>query len=294
MRLKEKALALEHVKALHAMCLVATTQTTYNSPEGDADARCLMAFVGEAMGLSADTVALLSELILGPMMQIGLVTDYQAISSTEFLDEEDMELLELFEIKGQVLEEAYLGENALLAADAASLRQIRQLMKREYFHHPYEARLRFWQIETLSRRGSLAATRQLGLLFFLGIGCESDPAKAERALLTCVLWGAESAELLLRELYRKEGKPVEESVLSVLYPAEKGKASLPSLFAAFYLLPRRDGLVNHPMASLLLSEDYTYEQKIGLIAQWSEKGWGHTLLSEENAKQKNIGFQVQR
>lgn len=294
MKNEAKSVALKHVEELYTMCLAATTQTTYNSPEGDQDARCLMRFIGEAMGLSADTVELLSDLILGPMMQIGLVTDYQVTSSAEFLDEEDMELLELFEIKGQVLEEAYLGEYALQGADAASLRQIRQLMKKEYFHHPYEARLRFWQIETLSRKGSLAATRQLGMLLFLGIGCESDPAKAERALLTCVLWGDASAELLLRELYRREGKRVEESALSALYPTEKGKPSLPSLFSAFYLLPRRDGAVNHPLASLLLTEDYTYEQKIGLIAQWSEKGWGHTLLSEESAKQKTIGFQVKR
>ena len=58
--------------------------------------------------------------------------------------------------------------------------QIRSSMKYEYFHHPYNAKFRFWYLTQLMKSGNTSIRRQIAILHTLGIGCEIDFQKAEK------------------------------------------------------------------------------------------------------------------
>ena len=111
-------------------------------------------------------------------MNIGLITDYQAVASTELLSEYDKDNIELYEIKGRVLEEIAVAETQIYNPSEMSIaNKIKSNMKYEYFHHPYNAKFRFWQLDRLMKNGNIDITRQIAVLYTLGIGCQSDLQK---------------------------------------------------------------------------------------------------------------------
>lgn len=268
--------------AFHTMCISTTLMSTYNNEEFDIDAKKIITFIGEAFNLQRNTVKLFTDCILGDMMNIGLITDYQAIASVELLSEKDKENIELYEIKGRVIEEiASCEAQNYTVLDVRFANQIRANMKYEYFHHPYNSKLRFWQLCRLMKNGNVLITRQVAILYILGIGCETDFEKAEENLLECLLWGDEISKILIRELYKKTGK------------TPKDVSGLAKLLNAHIIAPKKDTLINKELAKTLISDELSYKDKVELILNFNEKSWKNATLLIKN-KENHIGFRVRK
>lgn len=300
----------ENMDCFYLMTLCAAFTSTYNSREGDRDANAIIKYIGAAYGLSSKTTADFSGCILGQMMNIGLITDYHALCSSELMSEDDQNNMELYEIKGRALEEIAATEGGVFGkTDPRSAIQARNAMKYDYFHHPYSGELRLWQLERNALSGNVNTVRQLGLFYALGIGCEKQPKKAERCFLKCILWGDSQSALLLAELYEtaedteRKGNSFRE--LYSLISNNGGFAEscrddtavkyhkLIKMIRCLIIFPRRDPYINHGLADELLNDKITYTQKKELIAGFEEKSIKNVFLKEYGSGE-TIGFRVNK
>lgn len=288
--------------AFHTMCLSAALMSTYNSDEFDSDARKITDFIGKAFGLSLETSDEFGRCIIGEMMNIGLISDYHAIASEELLSEKDKENVEIYEIKGRVLEEVAVAEaQNCNISDMRIGNQIKANMKYDFFHHPYNARLRFWQLERLSKSGNVDVTRQVAILQTLGIGCEADYSKAEENYKKCILWGDKISALLISELHRKTGKADTEyyklfsdnETLSATDSTVFEYWQLTKLISACIIAPKKDTLINTELARVLISDKIPFKNKTEMILNYSEKIWQKIYVTANESKSR-IGFRVKR
>lgn len=301
MRDKELLSAIyDNFEAFHAMCLSTSLMSTYNCKEFDTDSHKIIAFIGDCFGLPHEIINEFESCILGDMMNIGLITDYQAVSSTELLSDNDKDNIELYEIKGRILEEIAVDEaQNYNISDMRIANQIRANMKYEYFHHPYNAKLRFWQLNRLMKNGNVDITRQIAVLFVLGIGCEIDFQKAEENFLKCILWGDKISAVLIDKLYQKIGKMNSEyhKVFSDNQPKEVNDIrileywQLVKLLNAHIIAPKKDSLINNELANMLISNELSFQNKVELILNFNEKTWRNASLLM-SSKENRIGFRV--
>lgn len=291
-------LIYDNFDIFHTMCLSTSLLATYNSNEFDADAHKIINFIGRAFKLNQHLIDEFEICILGDMMNIGLVTDYQAISSTEFLTDKDKENIELYEIKGRILEEVAVSEiQSHNISDIRIVNQIRESMKYAYFHHPYSAKLRFWQLARYAKNGNTDLVRQMAVLYALGIGCEMDFKKAEKYFLKCFLWGDKISAVLLTELYAKAGQKDSEFYKIYFEPdplfENDNKAcvfhKLMKLLNTYVIYPAKDYLINNELAEVLISEDISYNDKVDLLINFNERTWRNIHLLT-TGKKNNIGF----
>ena len=286
-------LIYDNFDVFHTMCLSTSLLATYNSDEFDADAHKIISFIGKSFKLKQNLVDEFEACILGDMMNIGLVSDYQAISSTELLTDKDKENIELYEIKGRILEEVALSEiQNCNAADFRVLNQVRSNMKYEYFHHPYNAKLRFWQLCSLSRSGSIPVVREIAVLYSLGIGCQLNLKKAKENFLKCLLWGDKISAVLVGELTQEpEFKKIYFDDDPVLEPQCKASQYLEimQLLETYILSFKKDFLINNELAKVLISEEIDQSEKIDLILYFDSRTW-RSINTLTKSKRNTIGF----
>ena len=292
----------DNFDAFHTMCLSTSLMSTYNNKAFDSDAYRIITFIGEAFKLPQETICAFGRCILGDMMNIGLITDYQAVASTELLSEYDKDNIELYEIKGRVLEEIAVAETQIYNPSEMSIaNKIKTNMKYEYFHHPYNAKFRFWQLDHLMKNGNIDITRQIAVLYTLGIGCQSDLQKAEEHFLKCILWGDEISAILIDELYQKKGgtNSAFYQLLSDNLPKDTYDIrvweyrQLKRFLNAFIIAPRKDPYINHELADVLISDKLSYQNKVELILNFNEKTWRNVSLSTHSTDNR-IGFRVRK
>ncbi len=290
----------DNFETFHTMCLSTSLMSTYNCKEFDSDAHKIIAFIGEAFELEQETINQFEKCILGDMMNIGLITDYQAISSTELLSDNDKENIELYEIKGRILEEIAVDEaQNYNISDMRIANQIKVNMKYEYFHHPYNAKLRLWHLNRLVKNGNIDITRQIAVLYALGIGCNIDFKRAEENLLKCILWGDKISSVLIDKLYQKTGKTNSgyKSIFSDDQPEDISDTKvseywqLRKLLNAYIIAPKKNSLINNELANILISNELSYQNKVEKILNFNEKTWRNAYLMMNN-KENRIGFRV--
>ena len=294
----------ENFDVFHTMCLSSSLMSTYNSKDFDEDAGKILSFIGKAFKLPQKTTKDFINCILDDMMNISLISDYHAVSSTDFLSDADKENIELYEIKGHILEEvANCEAQNYSISDIRISNQIRAAMKYEHFHHPYNSKLRFWQLLRLSKNGNIAVTRQVAILYALGVGCEENFKKSEENFLKCILWGDKISAILISELYRiyKRAQDANAEFYKMYFCDEPDFKSttvfeywnLMNLLSTYIIAPKKDPLINHELARLLISDKLSYEKKVDLILNFNEKSWKNIYFLTK--KNKNfIGFRVNK
>ena len=292
----------DNFDVFHTMCLSSSLMSTYNCKEFDEDAQKILTFIGKAFKLPQKTTKDFIKCILGDMMNISLISDYHAVSSTEFLSDTDKENVELYEIKGRILEEiANCEAQNYNISDIRISNQIRATMKYDHFHHPYNSKLRFWQLSRLSKNGNIAITRQIAILYTLGVGCEENFKKAEEYFLKCILWGDKISAIMISELYRLYQKAQDANAeFYKMYftdePDFKNNSvieywNIAKLLSTYIISPKKDFLINHELAHLLISDKLSYDKKVDLILNFNEKSWKNIYFLTK--KNKNfIGFRV--
>lgn len=217
-----KKMVRDHYEAFYMMTLSAAFLNSAALGEFEADAGKALAFIAEAYGLDGGILRAFSDLILGDMMKIGLISDYHALSALENLGDEDMEKLIFYEMKGRAIEEVNRSNRRSYCHANARLNQgLKEGMKYESFHHAYDAVVRFESLKMQAAFGDLGSTRQLAILYALGIGTEQDLEKAGMHLERCVMWGDVAATLLLKEVCSRKKDDAGCREFMELYQLEK-------------------------------------------------------------------------
>lgn len=292
----------DNFDAFHTMCLSTSLMSTYNNKAFESDAHRIITFIGEAFKLPQETICAFEHCILGDMMNIGLITDYQAVAATELLSDHDKENIELYEMKGRILEEIAMAEAQIYNPSEVSIaNKIKSNMKYEYFHHPYHAKFRFWQLNRLMKNGNVDVTRQLAVLYTLGIGHDLDFQKAEEHFLKCILWGDEISAILIDELYLKKGVTNSEYHKLLSHDLTKDRCDiriweyrqLMRFLKVYMIAPRKDPLINHELADVLIADKLSYRNKVELIVNFNEKTWRNVSVSIQSTDNR-IGFRVRK
>ena len=293
----------EHYEAFYLMTLSAAFLNSAALGEFESDAGEVLAFVGKAYGLDEEVTGAFSGLILGDMMKIGLVSDYHALNAFEELDDRDRDNLIFYEIKGRAVEEVNRSNRRSYSQANSRLNQeMKTGMKYESFHHAYDATVRFESLKQQAGCGDINSTRQLGILYALGIGTECDLARAVMHLERCVMWGDVPAAALLREvrsrkgddqgareceeLYRLEKKYLEDGVINL--PGEEdvedavGERYLCiALIRQYLVIQSRMEEIDIAFLQALSQPGLSHRDKLMLISRYKDSVWKNFICGVE-------------
>ena len=282
---------------------------TRNSELLDRDAQTVIDFLGAVYGLRQELIDAAMELILGPMMRVGLTSDYRALASADMLGEHVKDNLILYQVKGDALEEINRSEllGGIQPNDKVAL-EIRNSMGFTSFHHEYEPTVRYARLQARADCGEPLSTLQTAIMRILGIGCESGIAYAQRLLERALLWGHKEAAMVLRYLWLQEGnadmvsffEAVHDAYLSTpselqeppAEGAENAKAAeYCILIAAIRSAVRRNGgseIIDTTFADLINRDDIPFSSKLTCISKYRDGIWLRRYVM--NRKPINIGF----
>ena len=300
---KNMTMLLSNYDGFYLMVRSVAMLGTKNSDEFDRDALLLIDFIGKAYHWEQENINYAAEVILGEMMRVGLASDYLALASTELLDEAIKENMLLYEIKGHAIEDVNraeaIGENFGQRIEY----EIKNGMGYASFHHEYEPRFRFAQVNKLSENGECMTLFQKALMLILGIGCDSNIASAQRILQNLLVWGEKPAAAILSFLWECENDKNMQSYYSKIYDRlskteysediqENDKIeelyllinSIKSIIIKTYRIKEVDML----FADLINSDEVNFQEKINLIKRYKDGSWLSLLVKH---KPKNaIGF----
>ncbi len=185
----------KHYEAFYNMVLSTTIMSNATTAEFEKDADTIIRFIGTAYKLEDALVEECKSIILDDLSTLGLTTDQQAMYGVRSFGDSFSARDVLFDIKGDVL---------------TKLQRLTQTLNLEinpgwfdYSHYKtYQAEVRFAKIRTTAAAGELVATRQVGVLQALGIGCARDLDEAIHRLTQCVVWGDIPSMYYLANVYR--------------------------------------------------------------------------------------------
>ena len=281
---------------------------TRNSELLDRDAQTMIDFLGAVYGLRQELIDAAMDLVIGPMMRVGLASDYRALASADMLDEYVKDNLILYQVKGDALEEINRSEllGGIQPNDKVAL-EIRNSMGFTSFHHEYEPVVRYARLQARADCGEPLSTLQTAIMRILGIGCESNIAYAQRLLERALLWGHKEAAMVLRYLWLQEGSADMVSFLGTVHQylttpselqeplaegAEKAKAAeYCILIAAIRPAVRRNGgseIIDATFADLINRDDIPFPSKLALVARHRDGTWLRRYAM--NRKPIKIGF----
>lgn len=189
-----------HYDMLYTMTLATTILANSDSGSFRQDAAGVIALIGTAYGRDKNEIQEYTQVILGPMMQMGLVTDQDAMYSRRLgVDSTMTEYDAMMDIKGDALQQLHrmsLVDNCQYNPHWFS-----------YAHYQtYHPCVRFGQLLSTAVTGNLPATRQVGIMLLLGIGCRKDIDAAIGRLTQCAMWGDVPSIYLVALAYRMAGK----------------------------------------------------------------------------------------
>lgn len=184
----------ENYEAFHTMLMSASLLCNTAWKEAVADSEKLVHFVGKAYKMPEETIEMCKDVILNQLADLQLLSDANAWYSTISAQTND-DLSILREMKCNVLQEI----NNLGATQNKSERNF------DYTHYnTYQPNICFFKTQQISAQGNIAATRQVGLMKMLGIGCNPNSQEAIARLFQCVVWADVPSMHLLAYCYELE------------------------------------------------------------------------------------------
>lgn len=200
MEIMEEIIA--HGEVFYDMLLCTTILSNMKDALFEKDSEQIIQFIGESYKMKKGFIEECKKIINGELSKLALLSDQMALhgvrgNSGAVADDV------LFDIKGEALRELH---------DLVDKKNI--FTRTEWFTYdhyiPYCPSFRFKQIRKASRSGNVVATRQIGIMLALGIGCEQNLDEAKLRFLQCVLWGDITSMNILayiNEKYAKDKKP---------------------------------------------------------------------------------------
>lgn len=218
----------ENYDVFYNMVLSTTIMSNSQSEKFVVDSEKIIDFIGNAYNLDEDFISQCKQTILGDLMSLNLFKEQLAIYASRNIEEELSDSEALFDIKGEVLTRLHSMSN--LKSPEINSNWF------DYSHYKtYQAEVRFKKLNATSSTGNIIATRQVGILSALGIGCEVDYVRAIKRLSQCAYWGDIPAIYMLAYTYKLAGFENESNTFYEL-------ASLADkyLFSGYTVLPEED------------------------------------------------------
>jgi hypothetical protein len=295
----------DNYEAFYNMVLSTTIMSNAPSVEYEEDAKKIIEFIGGAYGLDKDFIAYCSDVILGDLARLGRTIDQLAVYSDRAYGDCYTQDDALFDIKGDVLatlqriggkEDYNINEGWF-----------------DYSHYKtYQAQVRYKKIEITASSGNLIATRQVGLLKALGIGCEKDCERAIWRLTQCAYWGDITAMKYLAYINKQIGNDEQYKLwweidqlseeflragITVIPASHKDIYSEKAQAIYVYVSSIAQDVIHalnktnidFSFIEAITSPTLDYHQKIFYINNYSYMGWKEVTNSSAKPK-RTIGF----
>lgn len=295
----------DNYEAFYNMVLSTTIMSNAPSVEYEEDAKKIIEFIGDAYGLDKDFIAYCSDVILGDLARLGRTIDQLAVYSDRAYGDCYTQNDALFDIKGDVLatlqriggkEDYNINEGWF-----------------DYSHYKtYQAQVRYKKIEITASSGNLIATRQVGLLKALGIGCEKDCERAIWRLTQCAYWGDITAMKYLAYINKQIGNDEQYKLwweidqlseeflragITVIPTSHKDIYSEKAQAIYVYVSSIAQDVIHalnktnidFSFIEAITSPTLDYHQKIFYINNYSYMGWKEVTNSSAKPK-RTIGF----
>lgn len=293
----------ENYEAFYTMLVSTTMLSNTITKDVAADSEKVIDFVGKAFGLNARLIEQCKDIVLRKLSFVALISDAKAMyNSVQPQDKHDEETV-LCEIKSNVLEEIFnLGGN-----NHDRLRHF------DYTHYnAYEPHVRFFKICQASSTGNIVATRQVGIMKMLGIGCEKNVYEAISRLLQCSIWADVPSMYLLAHCYAAIGNDEKSQIfLQLAKLCEKyllaGITVLPqearnavsedaAIYYAYVSTILQDVIlaykvfdIDYSFVEAITSDSLDYFQRMNFINNYDKKEWKNVTNSAIRPS-KRIGF----
>lgn len=292
-------------EAFYNMVLSSTIMSNAQTTEYKRDAQVIIDFIGKAYGLDQKLTDYCTDVILKELVRIGKTTDQMASYTLRSYDKEYTDMDSLYDLKGDVL--------ATIQNLGGSEDPHINWGWFDYSHYKtYQPEIRFAKIKTASSAGNLITTRQTGLLYAVGIGCEVDYDKAIRRLMQCVMWGdipamyylARTCELagevkqaqIMRELADISQKYLNEGC-TVIPAKDKTEYSEEARTYYTYVSSIKQDIVSaygkknidFSFIEAILSDSLDYYARMDYINNYERQSWKEVTNSSAKPSKK-IGF----
>ena len=200
--------------AFYNMLISVTIMSNAQTDELERDGKKIIDFIGKAYRLEKKFIDLCTDVILEQLTPLALISEQQAIYKMRKVGEPFSPSAVLLDIKGEVLNTI---QNIGRDHDTVNRSWF------DYTHYKtYEPHVRYSKLSTTSSIGDITATRQVGILKALGIGCDKDLSEAKKRLYQCVMWGDIPSMYLLSHCYKlSRDKENEELFYQVALLCEK-------------------------------------------------------------------------
>lgn len=287
------------------MVLSTTMMSNALTPSFEVDAKAIIDFIGKAYKKDDAFNDTCKDLILEQLSTLGLTTDQQAVYNARNFEAKLTDNDVLFDIKGDVLtklQDMMSVENSEINAGWF-----------DYSHYKtYQADVRFAKIRATSATGHLLATRQVGILHALGIGCDVDLEEAVTRLTQCVFWGdipsvyylahtynlmnnIEKAKLFyelaeLEEKYLRSGFTVLPDCAKRTYSEEACVYyAIISSIKQDVVYAYNKSAIDFSFIEAIRSDTLDYFDRMRFINEYDKKQWKNVTNSAEKPSKK-IGF----
>lgn len=188
----------KNYEVFYNMVLSTTIMSNARSEQLTQDSKKIIDFIGKSYELGDEFINDCADIIINELSSLGKTTDQLAVYANRSIDEFVTDSDSLFDIKGDVL---------------ATLQSISEIERKtvnpgwfDYTHYKsYQPDIRYTKIYMTSVTGNLTATRQVGILLSLGIGCKKSYDCAVKRLLQCAQWGDIPAMHYLTYVYKLNG-----------------------------------------------------------------------------------------
>ena len=287
------------------MVFSTTMMSNALTPSFEADAKAIIDFIGKAYKKDNNFNDTCKELIIEKLTALGLTTDQQAVYNSRNFESTFTDEDVLFDIKGDVL--------ATLQNMMSSANSEINAGWFDYSHYKtYNARVRFSKIRTTSTTGNILATRQMGILHALGIGCDVDLEEAVTRLTQCTFWGDIPSVYYLAHTYNLMNNTEKANLFYELAELEEkylrsGFTVLPNsvkneysedayIYYSIISSIKQDvvyaygkSTIDFSFIEAIRSDSLDYFDKMRLINDYDKKLWKNVTNSADRPNKK-IGF----
>ena len=295
----------KNYEAFYNMVLATTIMSNTHTDEFIFDAKKIIDFIGKAYKFSDEFTQFCSNLILNELARLSKTTDQQVVYSRRQFGDKYNDMDSLFDVKGDVLATI---QNIGVSRDG----NISEGWFDYKHYKTYQADIRFAKINITSGSGNIIATRQIGLLLALGIGCEQDYDRAILRLTQCALWGDIAAMHYLAYVYELIGNDkkaklycaVAELANKYLYSgctvlSDKDKANYAEEARTYYAYIssiKQDVVLAHEKYNIdfsfieaIMSSELDYYKRMNYINYYAKQEWKE-ITNSSLRPSRRIGF----
>lgn len=298
---------LKNHQAFSNMLFATTLLSNVYSQTFETDSNKIIEFIGKAFHLDEETIKDAQKLITDDLMTISVKDDVVAFTNAHDYDSKLQELDPFLSMKCDAINIVEsLANKASFHINSAWF---------DYGHYkPYYPEVRFAQLNTVATIGHPIANKVVGLMCFLGIGCEKNVDSAILRMKQCALWGDTACIFLLREMYDESGDKENAKIFSELESLteyiKEGRTLIPDdkigkldgktkEFFAYISSIKQDVVLNeqryfidYSFVEVVLLPKLDYYKKMGYINFYRDQKWKDVTNSSLNPESTKFGFKV--